>query len=62
VTPKEANVLMAAKRWAKSRGPIVSVGNAEHFARMVRAHEAEETAAADELELAVALLNEEDES
>jgi hypothetical protein len=58
VTPEERAVLEAARAWAKSRGPIVSIGNAEHFAKLVLAHEAEETRAADALEIAIAIYEE----
>ena len=58
MTPEEARVLEAARAWAKSRGPIVSIGNAEHFARLVREHEAQETKAADDLEIAIAIYEE----
>lgn len=58
MTPEAAALIEAARAWAKARGPIVSIGNAEHFARLVRAHEAEETRTADDLEIAVAVYEE----
>lgn len=48
----------AARAWARARSPILAVGNADFFARIVREHEAEETRTTDDLELAIAIYEE----
>jgi hypothetical protein len=58
VTPEEEAVLRAAREWARARRPVASVGNKEHFARLVRALAAERDSTSDALEVAVAIYEE----